>query len=267
MLALYHGDTAVCAAKVRLTLAEKNIAWESRPVDLSKGGQFDPEYLKLNPNGVVPTLIHDGQVLTESTVINEYLDDAFPAHPLKPEGAMGRARVHWWTKREDTIHAGVNTVTTAIIFRPELLTKTLAERAARIDSIPDPSRRKKFHELMETGMESTVFYDALIQFARLLRDMDAALAHGPYLLGEKFTLADAGEISFFNRLDMLNLSGMWLEHFPRVTEWYVRVCQRPSFKPAIADYISERAAANYARLSADVWRQVAPIFRKVLSEI
>ena len=141
MLQLYHGDTAVCAAKVRLTLAEKQIPWESKFVDMSKGGQFDPEYMKLNPNAVVPTLVHDGHVLTESTVINEYLDDAFPDRPLRPADPMGRARVHWWTKREDTIHAGINTATTAIVFRPDLLTKTSAERAARIDSIPDPLRQ------------------------------------------------------------------------------------------------------------------------------
>jgi glutathione S-transferase len=267
MLTLYHGDTAVCAAKVRLTLTEKQIPWESMPIDLSKGGQFDPEYMKLNPNAVVPTLIHDGQVLTESTVINEYLDDAFPQHPLRPADAMGRARVHWWTKREDTIHAGINTATTAIVFRPDLLTKTDAERAARIDSIPDPLRRAKFHELMETGLASHTFRDALVVFAKLFRDMEKALANGPWLVGREFTLADSGLASFFFRLEQLDLAGMWREHFPRVTDWYARISARPSFKKAIADYVPDRARANYAKHSEGTWKKVREPFVGVLREI
>ena len=113
MLTLYHGDTAVCAAKVRVTLAEKDIPWVSKRIDLKRGDQFDPEYLKLNPNGVVPTLIHDGNVLTESTVINEYLDEAFSESPLRPEGAYLRAKLRLWTKREDGVHYAINTMTTA----------------------------------------------------------------------------------------------------------------------------------------------------------
>ena len=78
MLFLYHGETAVCAAKVRLALAEKQLAWDGQVLDLQRGDQFAPEYIKLNPNSVVPTLVHEGhgfrEVLIESTVINEYLE-------------------------------------------------------------------------------------------------------------------------------------------------------------------------------------------------
>ncbi|MBM3487798.1 MAG: hypothetical protein FJX67_14390 [Alphaproteobacteria bacterium] len=81
MLALYHTNISVCAQKVRLVLAEKALAWESRVVDLIAGAQTWPDYVALNPKGVVPTLVHDGRPIVESTVICEYLDDAFPAPP------------------------------------------------------------------------------------------------------------------------------------------------------------------------------------------
>ena len=126
MLTLYHGDTAVCAAKVRVVLSEKGIEWQGKEINLGRGDQFDREYLKLNPNGVVPTLVHDGNVLIESTVINEYLDEVFAQKPLRPEGAYLRAKVRLWTKREDSVHYAINTMTTAIIFRPDLLKKTPA---------------------------------------------------------------------------------------------------------------------------------------------
>src|ERR1700732_1643133 len=117
MLTLYHADTAVCAAKVRVTLAEKQLEWKGHLIDLNKGEQFHPDYVKLNPNAVVPTLIHDGVVVIESTVINEYLEEAFPERPLRPSDPAARARMRLWTKREDSIHYAINTITTATLFR------------------------------------------------------------------------------------------------------------------------------------------------------
>lgn len=76
MLELYHGYTSVCAQKVRLVLAEKGLEWNSH-VMLLNGDHLEPDYLKLNPNGVVPTLVHDGNVIVESNVIMHYLDDFF----------------------------------------------------------------------------------------------------------------------------------------------------------------------------------------------
>ena len=101
MIELYHHGSSVCAAKVRLVLAEKEIEWKSHYVDILKGDQFNPEYLKLNPKAVVPTLIHDGNIILESTVICEYLDEVFPDLPLRPASAAQRAEMRLWTKAVD----------------------------------------------------------------------------------------------------------------------------------------------------------------------
>jgi len=69
MLELYHHGSSVCAAKVRIVLAEKGLEWKGHYLDILKGDQFDPDYMKLNPKAVVPTLVHDGNVILESTVI------------------------------------------------------------------------------------------------------------------------------------------------------------------------------------------------------
>lgn len=100
MLKLYHNDMSVCAAKVRTVLAEKGAAWEGVHMDLRAGDTQKHDYLKLNPNAVVPTLVHDGRVIIESTVICEYLDDAFPQNPLKGN-AIENARMRLWTKQLD----------------------------------------------------------------------------------------------------------------------------------------------------------------------
>src|SRR5262249_58719506 len=91
MLDLYHHGSSVCAAKVRFALGEKKLEWQGHYLDILKGDQFAPEYQKLNPKAVVPTLVHDGQVIVESTVINEYIDETFADTPLKPASPLERA--------------------------------------------------------------------------------------------------------------------------------------------------------------------------------
>src|SRR5262245_6583097 len=120
MLALYHFDRSTAAQKVRLSLAEKGLAWESHYVDpsLSKRDQHDPDYLKLNPRGVVPTLSHDGMVVRESQVILEYLEDAFPTPPLRPASAHEQAQMRLWTKLVDeSVHVDSRTIGQCVAMR------------------------------------------------------------------------------------------------------------------------------------------------------
>ncbi len=98
MLELYHNDMSTCAQKVRLTLAEKGLEWQGHHMDLRAGDTRTPEYIKMNPGAVVPTLIDNGTIICESTVIMEYLDDAYPDIGVRPTDAIERARLRGWTK-------------------------------------------------------------------------------------------------------------------------------------------------------------------------
>lgn len=267
MLTLYHAATAVCAAKVRVVLAEKKLPYEGQMINLHLGDQFHPDYLRLNPNAVVPTLVHDGHVLIESTVISEYLDEAFPERPLRPDGALGHARVRLWTKKEDSIHDAINTMTATMIFRHDLLQKTPAEQEARYAKMPDPARREKWRRMIAEGLQSSIVADALTRFARHFADMEKALAQGPWLVGDQFTLADTGLHSFFYRLEMLECAGLWREHFPRVTDWYERSKARPSFSEAIVDHIPASDHEKYRAISHPLWPQVRAAFMSAKSSI
>ena len=101
MITLYHHGSSVCAGKVRLVLAEKSAPWQGIYIDILRGDQFDPAYMKLNPKAVVPTLLHDDKVIVESSVICEYLDEVFAAPALKPAAAAQRAAMRLWTKAVD----------------------------------------------------------------------------------------------------------------------------------------------------------------------
>ena len=83
-IVLYDAANSPCGRRVRLCLLEKGLPFEIRWLKLGLMDQKQPRYLKLNPSGLVPTLIHDGRTLDESNVINEYLDAVFPDPPLMP---------------------------------------------------------------------------------------------------------------------------------------------------------------------------------------
>ena len=89
MLELYYYENSICAERALLALAEKQIRdWVPHHIDLFKREQFTPAYLKLNPRAQVPTLVHDGQVIRESSVIADYIDD------LKSEENHGNVLTH-----------------------------------------------------------------------------------------------------------------------------------------------------------------------------
>src|SRR6185436_5942640 len=92
MLELYHSGLTTCSKQVRHCLHEKGLKYESRYVELWRYENLSPAYLKLNPNGVVPTLVHDGVPVINSFCINEYIEDVFPDPPLRPADPHARAR-------------------------------------------------------------------------------------------------------------------------------------------------------------------------------
>ncbi len=162
MLELYHNYTSVCAAKVRFALEEKGLEWTERYVDIFSGEQHKPEYLKLNPLGVVPTLVRDGVPFIESNIINEYLDDAFPKVPLRPADAGSRAQMRLWTKQlDDSVHYATGVVSYSIAYRFIQLSKPKEKIEELLKGIPDPVRRERNRDIIFQGLDSRFFEGAL----------------------------------------------------------------------------------------------------------
>jgi glutathione S-transferase len=238
MIELYHNDMSVCAAKVRIVLAEKGLEWKGHTLNLRAGEALKPEYLRLNPNGVVPTLVHDGQVVIESTVICEYLDDVWPETPLRPRDPYARTRMRLWTKQLDEgVHASTGTLSTCIAFRHQHLKKSPDELKRYFDSIPQPDRRERLQKAVEFGMDSPTFAPALRRFDRLIADIDRTLTEGDWLAGDSFSLADVAYTPYMVRLEHLGLDDAFRSR-PRVVAWRDRLFARPSFKTAVADWFN-----------------------------
>lgn len=261
MLTLYHHGSSVCAAKVRFALGEKGLAWEGRYLDILKGDQFAPDYLKLNPKAVVPTLVHDGRVITESTVINEYLDEVFFDPPLKPATPEARAAMRVWTKAVDEdLHPACAVVTFSACHRHIIRRLPPQELQAFLESTPPYSVTPEWHarkkEIVRLGFEAPGVADKFRLHDHYLEKMEQTLARQPWLAGESFSLADIAVAPYVNRLDMLGMAQMWTRVRPRVTDWFRRIRARPTFKPAFLEWCPPDLTADLANYGSQSWPQV-----------
>lgn len=261
MLKLYDGATSVCAIKVRLVLFEKSIPFESRNIDLRAGDQFDPDYLKLNPNAVVPTLDDDGAIVTESSVIMHYLEDRFAdTPPLLPADALDRARMRLWMKRvDDAVHPSIGTLTHATVYRPGFLKLDEDARAARLAKIPDANRRERFAAVYRDGLDAPIVVNAVKTLNRLVLDMQAALEEADFPAGPSYSMADAAVTPYANRMFDLGLLGLWAHSAPRVFDWFGGIRERANFVPAILDYMTDADKAAYADMDPETPSRVREI--------
>ena len=264
MLKLYHNAVSTCSQKVRLVLAQKNLAFESHEIDLLGGGQHDPEYVKLNPNHVVPTLVRDGAVFIESSLINEYLEDAFPDVAMLPTDAAGRHAVRLWAKRlDEKTHPATGVVTFAMGPRKALLRQPQEVREANTNAIPDPARRAARRSVLQHGVKAPEFAGALAVMIDLLDRLEASLANGEWLGGDVFSLADAGVLPYVLRLDALAMTPL-IEARPKAADWFARVQRLPAYRTAVADWIPAPLAAMFRANGEEVWEEVQALAAKAI---
>lgn len=261
MLELYHHGSSVCAAKVRFALGEKSLPWQSRYLDILAGDQFAADYMRLNPRAVVPTLVHDGTVIVESTVICEYLDDAFPDAPLKPATALERARMREWTKAVDEdLHPACAELTFVSCHRHIVRRLPPKEYASFLASTPPLSVTPQWHErkkeLVERGFAAPGVDRAFRVYDSYLARMEQALDRHDYVAGDGFSLADIGLAPYVNRLAMLGMSALWTEKRPRVSDWFDRVRARPAFRPALLDWCPPQLTSDLLQFGSASWPEV-----------
>jgi glutathione S-transferase len=256
---LYHGRTSVCSVKARLALAEKGVDFDSKLLTL-RGDQFDPAYMKLNPNAVVPTLIHDGHVIIESTVIMHYVDEAFPGAPLMPADPLARARARMITKLMDEhVHISCMTLTFATANRAHLARMSPQEMEAELAKAPDARRSEIKRQVVRQGLDAPLVAEALAHQQKLHDQIESAMQRGPYLAGESYSLADAAATPYVWRLEQLKLAPIW-QHRPGVAAWYERIRARPSFKTAVEGWVTPADLQRYAN-EPDPWPKVREILR------
>jgi glutathione S-transferase len=253
MLELYTHPMSPCAQKVRLALEEKSLDWRAHPVDLAQKENLRPEYLKLNPKGVVPTLVHDGVPIVESSVICEYLEDAFPATRLSPNSALAKAGMRLWMKHVDEkLHAAMAALQWTLLMRPALLEKSPAEAEALIARVPDKARRERQTRLYRQGLDAPDVADGVHVYDHTLEDMERVLADSDWLAGGGYSLADIAVVPYFQTLIQFGWAAFY-EHRPRVSAWLQRCLARPAYDKAIRSGLDPAVLSRLAGRGAEAW--------------
>lgn len=259
MLKLFTAHNSICTQKVFLTLIEKGLPWTSEYIDLFNNEQYQPEYLKLNPKGVVPTLIHDGRAIIESTLICEYLDQTFPEPSLVPASAYERAQMRRWSKHIDEgVFEATREISFSAMFRDKTQGMTQGQRQGRFRNIGDPGRRARMISTYEHGCDSPFVEQGIFAFEKMFSEMEESLADGrTWLVGPNFTLGDINVVPFAARLGYLNILDVWIKGRPFVAAWWQRAKARPSFAGAIAELLKNEQLEAMATSGRRIKSQIA----------
>ena len=230
-LLLYHAPQSTCSQRVRFVLHAKGIPFTERRLDLFAGDQLRPEYLELNPNGVVPTLVHDGQVIIDSSVIMEYLEEAFDQTlRLVPRDPLERAAMR-------SLMRFIDEVPTPAIRVPSYQTaflrhfQSMSEREFLALAQAKPLRKDFLLRMGRTGFPASEVEEAEERLRRALRRMsDAIRQHGgPWLLHD-LTLADIAIMPVLVRMEDIGMAHFWHD-LPEIERWLELIKQQPAFAP------------------------------------
>jgi glutathione S-transferase len=230
-LVLYNWATSTCSQKVRLVLAEKDLEFVDKRLDSSKAENLSEWYLKLNENGVVPTLQHGERVVIDSSVITEYLDEVFPQNPLRPSDVYQRALMRAWRQFIDEVPTSairVPSYNRYIRHKWENLSQADFERLVDKRTV-----RKQFYRAMgRQGSDEKAEQAAIDQLRETVRRMERALTKGPWIMGAQFTLADIGLLPTIIRMSDIGLGDLWAPN-SGVADWLARFQKRTSFERAL----------------------------------
>ena len=258
MLQLYTHPMSPCAQKVRLVLAEKNLEWTAHHVSLQDKENLESWYLALNPLGVVPTLVHDGRPIIESSIICEYLEDTFQEPTLKPADTYQTAQMRFWMKHVDVkLHPSCGTIQWPMVMRPRLMEKSVEERNALLERIPEKPRRERQKRLVESGLDAPDVADAVKTYRKTILDMEAALAGHDWVVSDSFSLADICLAPYFQTLFQFGWTGFYENDCPRVADWFDRCRQRASYREGVAADFPEDLMAELREKGAAAWDKIA----------
>lgn len=262
-LTLFHNRFSASSQKVRLVLAEKGLAFESREIDLASGEQHGAAYRAINPRGVVPSLRHGAVVMVETAALLEYLDDIVAEPPLRPTDVIARQRMRAFIRRMDDLHHPANgLIHYAVAGRKQLQALPPERLEALLTAMPHPRDRALRRAAAIEGIEGPQFAEAVRIQEEMLDLMEAMLGKTDWLAGEAVSLADFTALPYVVRLEQIGLGALLnLNHRPALAGWLHRITSRPSYRIAIADALPPAVLALWQEAGRQTLAQVAKLLR------
>ena len=241
-LHLFHFMGSSCSQKTRIAFAAKGVEWESHHVDISKFENFTKWFMGINPRGLMPTLVHDGDVHIESNDIIEYVDGAFDGPKLFPTDPDEQAFMRESMKYEDDLHLCVRALTFRYFLPVEMMKKPddavdvyEAEGAETVAGEFDGRKaiEVEFWRKMNAnnGIIDEQVIDAVDQFLVAFGKLEKRLEQHEYLLASGMTALD---IAWWITVFRITKLGFPTERFPKLFIWYGKFLAREDFAREVA---------------------------------
>jgi glutathione S-transferase len=234
---LFHFSGSACSQKLRIFFNIKNINWNSHVINLIKQEQFSKWFLGINPRGLVPTLVHDGDVHIESNEIMAYLDDVYKNNKLFPIDLIDE--INKDLAFEDSLHHDLRRLTFRYII-PHALGKknpsTINAKEQFEGTIQGKADENKSKEILfwknhyQNGITDDEIIESANKFKNIYEDFDKTLKNQKYLKGDKFTVVD---LAWYVSTKRLAMAGIPIEKYKNVQKWFSNLDNDENFKKEI----------------------------------
>lgn len=232
-LELYHFWDSFCSYKVRICLEEKGLKWTGHHVDLMRFENLREEYLAINPRGLVPVLKHDGTLIPESSIINEFLDDRYPEPSLRPSDPVERARMRLWVQvEEEELFTAIRPASLHLMMKQVFGRYTEPELDRILATHPRAHQVPTLKKMFLDPPDPRAVEQSRKQLRATLKKLDASLAGGgPWLAGRTYSLADIATAPVVDRIQRLGMADLW-EKLPAFKDWVGRLTGRAAYQSA-----------------------------------
>ena len=246
MLELYHYEPSANSAKPMICLHEKGLEFTSHYIDLHAFEQHSAAYVKINPNGQVPALRHDGKIITESTVINEYLEDVFPEVRLRPEDPYERAQMRIWSKFVDEYYCpALSLIGWHHIIQDIVKDLSPEQFEEYLERIPLEEQRVKWRLAATKSFPQEQLDEAVRKLRFSIKRHEERLTQWTWLAGPHYSLADVNTYSMTAAMPFFFSDFFNEKDSPRSVDWLARMNERPGVKKALA--MARKPLRNTAR--------------------
>lgn len=233
MLTLYHYWDSFCSFKVRLCLEEKELEWRSENINLMLFENLDPKYLAVNPNGLVPTLIHNNRTIFESSIINEYLDGVFPGKRLRPTDEFDLARMRYWVGiEEEQLFKAIRPASLNLVMKKIFQSMTEDELNTHLARHPKQHLVGRLKKMFTEPVDQAAIDRSRQMLRGAFEKMNKELTKQPWLAGETYSLADIAAAPVIDRVLLLEFSNLW-QDLPALQDWVARLRSRPAYLRAL----------------------------------
>jgi len=239
-LHLFHFSSSSCSQKARIVLNLKGVDWVSHPINLLKAENYSEWYLGINPRGLLPALIHDGDVHIESNDIVSYLDDRFETPKLIP--AQQRESVLEQLNAENDLHLDLRTLTFGfslpkfLVGKPPEALDALASSEGTVEGKKDSHKQVQlafWRDLAKQGITPEQATHSVERFKRKFTSLEAQLADQGFLLGDRISIIDIVWFIYAHRLKSTGYPFKRLH--PGLEAWYQSLLSRPEIAKEVAD--------------------------------